>query len=165
MTNVTLRNKLLREADLDDEGNPVWSEDGNFVLFTDVNGEMNTAEEYKSIGPKEEVYLNKNQSVTFSLYNWDPNTNKVYLGIKAPFGSGVATVGSTTLTISNAADCYYDITSYGAVTTDEDGVKTVTFTIASTDNLISLTNIKVTGNAKFTIVSTGVDEDYPGSEN
>lgn len=165
MTNVTLRNKLLGEADLDDEDNPVWSEDGNFVLFTDVNGEMTTAEEYKSIGPKEEVYLNKGQSVTFSLYDWDPNTNKVYLGIKAPFGSGMAKVGSTTLTISNAADCYYDITSYGAVTTDEDGVKTVTFAIASTDNLISLTNIKVTGNAKFTIVSTGVDEDYPGSQN
>lgn len=165
MTNVTLRNKLLGEADLDDEGNPFWSEGCNFVLFTDVNGKMTTAEEYKSIGPKEEVYLNKGQSVTFSLYDWDPNTNKVYLGIKAPFGSGVATVGSTTLTISNAADCYYDITSYGTVTTDEDGVKTVTFAIASTDNLISLTNIKVTGNAKFTIVSTGVNEDYPGSQN
>lgn len=165
MANVTLRNKLLGEADLDEEDNPVWKEGGNFVLFTDVDGELDTAEEYKSIGPKEEVYLNEGQSVTFSLYDWDPNTNKVYLGIKAPFGSGMAKVGSTTLTISNAADCYYDITSYGAVTTDEDGVKTVTFAIASTDNLISLTNIKVTGNAKFTIVSTGVDEDYPGSQN
>lgn len=142
---------------------PVWPEDGSFVLFTDSDGAIQTAEEYKSIGPKEEVYVYDGQSVSFSLENWDPNTNKLYLGIKAPTGSGTVTVGSTILTISNAADCYYDISSYGTVT-EVDGVKVVTFKITAGDgSLISLTNIKVTGNAKFTIVP-GTDVDVESDE-
>lgn len=150
----TLRNKLIRdEADWDYENDvPVWPEDGNFVLFTDVNGELQTAEEYESIGPKEEVYLNKGQSISFSLADWDPNSNKIYLGMKAPFGNGTATVGSTTIEVNNAADCYYDITSYGTITTDSNGVKNVTYTITATDRLISVTNIKVTGSTEFVII-------------
>lgn len=179
MKNVTLRNKLLREADYDAEGTPVWSAGGNFVFFTDIDGEINTAEEYECIGPKEEVYLNKDQSVTFSLKNWDPNSNKIYLGMKAPFGNGTATVGTRTIDINNASDCYYDISKYGAVTTDSDGVRTATFTITATNGLISVTNIKVTGNAEFTIIQgsdiqgnnveiteneNGTDIDVSGSE-
>lgn len=142
---------------------PVWPEDGSFVLFTDSDGAIQTAEEYKSIGPKEEVYVYDSQSVSFSLENWDPNTNKLYLGIKAPTGSGTVTIGSTTLTINNAADCYYDISSYGTVT-EVDGVKVVTFKITSgAGSLISLTNIKVTGNAEFTIVP-GTNEEVDGNE-
>lgn len=152
MKNVTLRNKLIREADYDAEGTPVWSTGGNFVFFTDIDGSIDTAEEYESIGPKEEVYLNNGQSVTFSLKNWDPNSNKIYLGMKAPFGNGTATVGTRTIDINNASDCYYDISKYGAVTTDSDGVRTATFTITATNGLISVTNIKVTGNAEFTII-------------
>lgn len=163
MVNVTLRNKLISDAELDENGNPVWAED-NFVLFTDINGALTTAEQYVSIGPKEEVYLNNGQSVTFSLYDWDPNTNKLYLGIKAPTGSGTVTIGNTTLTISNTVDCYYDISSYGTVTTDVDGVKTVTFTItAGSGSLISLTNIKVTGTFEFTIIND-VDIDAQGDQ-
>ena len=97
------------------------------------------------------------------MENWDPNTNKLYLGIKAPTGSGTVTIGSTTLTINNAADCYYDISSYGTVT-EVDGVKVVTFKITSgAGSLISLTNIKVTGNAEFTIVP-GTNEEVDGNE-
>ena len=165
MVSVTLRNKLISDMDLDEDGNPVWTEGSNFVLFTDVDGELETAEEYVSFGPKEEVYINDGQSVTFSLYDWDPNTNKLYLGIKAPTGSGTVTIGSTTLTIRNTVDCYYDISSYGTVTTDEDGIKTITFTItAGSGSLISLTDIKVTGTFEFTIIEE-TDIDISGYEN
>lgn len=157
---ATLRQKLLKESAIekdvtDEDGNTTtqlaWDGE-NFVIFTDTNGEIKSAEEYKSNGPKEEVYLNKAQSVTFSLNDWDPNTNKIYLGIKAPTGSGSVSINNNTLTINNATDCYYDITNYATINTDENGVKIATFEIKATSSLISVTNIKVTGNTEFTIV-------------
>lgn len=160
MTVVTLRNKLLGDAAIEEE---VTDEDGNtttklkwdgenFVVFTDSNGKIESAEEYKSNGPKEEVYLNNGQSVTFSLSDWETNSNKIYLGIKAPLGSGGVSINGNTLNLRNAADCYYDISNYANITTGEDGVKIATFKIEATSSLISVTNIKVTGNTKFTIV-------------
>ena len=153
MAVVTLRQKLIGEAQINDDQTISWSEGDNFVLFTDTNGKITSAEEYKSNGPKEEVYLNNGQSVTFSLKNWDANTNKIYLGIKAPVGNGTVSINGNTVNINNATDCYYDISGYGNITTDEDGVKTATFEVKATSNLISVTNIKVTGNKEFTIVN------------
>lgn len=171
MTVATLRQKLLGNAAIEEE---VTDEDGNtttqlkwdgenFVIFTDTNGEIKSAEEYKSNGPKEEVYLNKGQSVTFSLTDWDPNTNKIYLGIKAPVGSGSVSINGHTLNINNATDCYYEISNYAHIITAEDGVKTATFEIKATSSLISVTNIKVTGSTEFTIVNKN-DVDVDGSE-
>ena len=153
MTVATLRQKLIAEAQINGDGTISWNEGDNFVLFTDTNGKITSAEEYKSNGPKEEVYLNDGQSVTFSLYDWDPNANKIYLGVKAPVGSGTVSINDNTLNINNATDCYYDISGYAHITTDEDGVQTATFKVKATSNLISVTNIKVTGNAEFTIVN------------
>ncbi|MGM9681444.1 MAG: hypothetical protein ACI3XR_08060 [Eubacteriales bacterium] len=161
MTVATLRNKLIGEAQINEDDTISWNEGDNFVLFTDTNGMIESAEEYKSNGPKEEVYLNNGQSVTFSLNNWNPNTNKIYLGIKAPVGSGTVSINGNTLNINNATDCYYDISSYATITSktitdSETGesytVYTATFKIEATSSLISVTNIKVTGNAEFTIV-------------
>lgn len=165
MTVETLRNKLITEAQLNEKDNTIsWNEGDNFVLFTDTNSAITSAEEYKSNGPKEEVYLNHGQSVTFSLKDWDANTNKIYLGIKAPVGSGTVSINGHTLNINNATDCYYDISSYANITTDAaDGVKTATFKVKATSSLISVTNIKVTGNAEFTIVQ-GSNSDVDGSE-
>ena len=162
MTVVTLRDKLIGEAQVNDDNTISWNPGDNFVLFTDSNGQIQLAEEYRSNGPKEEVYLNNSQSVTFSLTNWDPNTNKIYLGIKAPTGSGIVSINGNPLNIKNATDCYYDISGYETITTDEDGVKTATFKIEATSSLISVTNIKVTGNAEFTIVNQD-DVNVPGS--
>lgn len=176
MQNVTLRNKLIREADFDKEGNLVWSDGGNFVLFTDTTGKLKTVEQYESIGPKEEVYLNNGQGVSFSLDNWDTNASKIYLGLKAPFGTGTVTIGSQTINVNNATDCYYDISNYAVITTNSDGTKTATFYITSTVNsLISITNIKVTGTSDFTIIQEsnsdfddfegdGSDTDIEGSD-
>lgn len=157
MAVVTLRQKLIKEAQINADDTISWNEGDDFVLFTDTNGKITSAEEYKSNGPKEEVYLNNGQSVgqsvTFSLKNWDANTNKIYLGIKAPVGSGTVSINGNTLNINNATDCYYDISGYANITTGEDGVKTATFKVEATSRLISVTNIKVTGNAQFTIVN------------
>lgn len=164
MTKATLRQKLLSETDYTQDGDIVWKDGDNFVLFTDSNHEIQTAEEYESIGPKEEVYLNDGQSVWFSLTEWDPNMNKLYLGVKAPLGQATAVIGKENIKLDNAVDCYYDISRYAVISTDESGVKTVTFTIqAGEGSLISVTNIKVTGSAKFTIIPN-TDINIDGAE-
>lgn len=149
---ATLRQKLLAEDIYENEnGELIW--DGvNFVIFTDTNGEIKLASEYESNGPKEEVYLDKDQSVTFSLKDWDANSNKIYLGMKAPMGSGSVSINGNSLAINNAADCYYDISNYASITT-VNGKNVATFKVEATGSLISVTNIKVTGNAEFTIVN------------
>lgn len=162
-----VREKLLAEYTTDGEDGLEWNTDNGFVTFTDSNGEMQTAQEYSSIGPKNETYLNNGQSISFSLANWNSNAGKVYLGIKAPKGSGQVTVGTTTLNINNTVDCYYDISTLGTIS-EVDGQQVVTFNItAGADSLISVTNIKVTGIADFVIVSgdnVDVDEDVNVAE-
>ena len=148
MTNVTLREKLLADATREDpDGSLVWDGE-HFVIFTDTNGEIKTASEYQSKGPKEEVYLADGQSVTFSLKNWDRNSNKIYLGIKAPMGVGSVSINENQVEISNTCDCYYDISDYLRLSSET----TATFEIEASEAVISVTNIKVTGDAKFTIV-------------
>lgn len=151
-----MRDKILNDyASEDGNGELNWNTENGFVTFTDTNGAMQTAEEYSSIGPKNEVYLNNGQSIMFSLANWDQNTGKIYLGIKAPEGTGTVRIGNrNAISINNTVDCYYDISSYGTITTI-DGVDVVTFDITSgSDSLISITNIKVTGmsDADFVII-------------
>lgn len=166
MTYVTLRDKLLTDNPNDDDGNFTW--DGkNFVLFTDSDGQIKSASEYKSNGPKEEVYLAKGQSISFSLVNYDLNSNKIYLGIKAPMGSGSVQIGTNKLDIKNTPDCYYNISDGTYVSiTGTDNNKVATYTITNTgDNIISLTNIKVTGNAEFTIIgNANVDNSNTSAE-
>ena len=148
MTNVTLREKLLADYTVDKDGNLQWNgvEDG-FIIFTDTNGQIESASEYQSNGPKEEVYLNDGQSVTFSLADWDRNSYDIYLGIKAPMGSGSVTINGHPLTINNTCDCYYDISNYVTMMGNVG-----TFEIKAIQGVISVTNIKVTGDAEFTIV-------------
>lgn len=154
-SNVTVaqvRDKLINEYITDGEHGLEWNTENGFVSFTDTNGQVATADEYVSIGPKNETYLNDGQSISFSLANWDQNTGKVYLGIKAPAGRGTATIGTTQLNINNTVDCYFDITNYGTIRTI-DGEQVITFNVKAAENsLISVTNIKVTGMADFVIV-------------
>ena len=154
MVFATVRDKLISEATVDESGNAVWGKDDNFILFTDNNGQMVNAQDYVSFGPKEEVYLYGGQSVSFALDKWDADANHVFLGIKVPNGSGTVVINGHSLDLSNAADCYFEISDYADVTTNADSTQTATFVIAAADgHLISLTNIKVTGTAEFTIVN------------
>lgn len=154
MVFATVRDKLISEAQVDESGNAVWEEGDNFILFTDNNGKMVEAQDYVSFGPKEEVYLYDGQSVSFALDNWNADANDVFLGIKVPNGSGTVVINGHSLDLSNAADCYFEISGYADVTTNADSTQTATFVItAAGGDLISLTNIKVTGTAEFAIVN------------
>lgn len=146
---VSLRDKLINDYASVVDGELKWNENmGNFVTLTDTNGNLTTAEEYKDIGPKEELYLDEEQSVTFDLVNWDPNTGgKLYLGMKSLTGTGSVRVGNKEITLNNTFDQYYDISKYN------NGLFNgrYTFTITVTEGPVSLTNIKVTGDAEFVI--------------
>lgn len=172
ITVTSLRNKLLTDSTkyapvIGEDGTPVVDEDGepiydiawdgeNFVVFTDSNGEIKDALTYQSAGPKEEVYMKAGQSVTFSLENWNQNMNKVYLGIKAPSGSGTVSINGNVIEINNTTDIYYDITKYAEVSRD-----VATFEVKAESALISVTTIKVTGTAGFTILGPGPEMELP----
>lgn len=157
MTFATLRNALLADTTENQNGELVWDTSKGFVVFTDSNDNITKASEYKSDGPKEEVYLAQGQSVSFSLADWDADTNHLYLGIKAPMGAGTVQLGSKTINVNNTVDCYYDAAQLVTISQkkDTDGTihKVATLTITNpSDSIISLTNIKVTGKSKFVII-------------
>lgn len=152
MTFATLRNALLADTRESESGELVWNNE-NFVVFTDSNGAITSASEYKSNGPKEEVYLAKDQSVSFSLTDWNANENHLYLGIKAPMGAGTVQLGDDdSVAVNNTVDCYYDVAKHAKVS-EVNGKKVATLTITNNSNsIISLTNIKVTGTPNFVII-------------
>ena len=156
MTVATLREKIISDTETDEDGNWVVT-DGTFVVFTDSNGAIVSASEYQSNGPKQEVYLNTDQSVTFSLQNFDPNEITVWLGMKAPMGTGSVTVNGNSIAVNNSTDCFYDISNYVNTVNDVG-----TFTITCTgDTVISLTDIKVAGDAEFTIINQSDESSNP----
>lgn len=142
----TLRDKLIDASGFDDNGNLAW-EDG-FAVLTDTNGNITAASDYQSIGPKEEVYLNNGQKISFTLEEWDTN-HKLYLGMKAPMGNAAANINGHEVTVNNTVDCYYDISSF--VTVDSDGNAKIEISSLK-DNIVSVTNIKTTGAVKFEII-------------
>lgn len=152
MTFATLRDALLADTTENGNGELVWDTSKGFVVFTDSNDTITKASEYKSDGPKEEVYLAKGQSVSFSLANWDANVNHLYLGIKAPMGKGTVQFGDKSVAVNNTVDCYYDVAKFAKISkVGSETVATLTITNPS-DSIISLTNIKVTGTPDFVII-------------
>lgn len=151
----TLRDKLIDASGLDADGNLKW-EDG-FAVLTDIKGNITAVSDYQSIGPKEEVYLNVGQKISFTLENWDTN-HKLYLGLKAPMGTAAASINGHDITVSNTVDCYYNISDY--ITVDAYGNAKIE--ISSTSGIVSVTNIKTTGAVKFEIIK-GEDIDVDGS--
>ena len=152
MTFATLRNALLADTRESESGELVWN-NKNFVVFTDSNGAITSASEYKSNGPKEEVYLAQGQSVSFSLTDWNANENHLYLGIKAPMEAGTVQFGDgDSVAVNNTVDCYYDVAKHATIS-EVDSKKVATLTITNNSNsIISLTNIKVTGTPNFVII-------------
>lgn len=154
MTFATLRDVLLNDTTYDStNGELIWDTSKGFVVFTDSNGKITKASEYKSDGPKEEVYLAKGQSVSFSLTDWNANENHLYLGIKAPMEAGTVQFGDDdSVAVNNTVDCYYDVAKHATIS-EVDGKKVATLTITNNSNsIISLTNIKVTGTPNFVII-------------
>lgn len=138
------------------EANPIVQEVRDLLInaedLTGGNGEVNgivyldnmpdgtdSIDDYEKDGPKNEVYLSKDNAIAFTLDGYDP-TQRVYLGVKSPEGSeGNVTItdGTTvkSVAINSASDMYIPITP------DDNG----NIVIENTrDSLISITKIRVT---------------------
>lgn len=108
---------------------------------------------YKANSPKHEIYLSKNQAIIFQL-SADAATaaanGNLWIGLSAPDqnkNTGTVTlkdaVGSEpakTIGVTSGVDMYYPITS------DMIGADRVVTIKNTGDNLISVTNLKITGN-------------------
>lgn len=149
---INIRSKIAADKEIGLGGD-------SFVTLTDVNDNIQNPEDYTSIGPNEELYLNEgNYTASFYLLNWDSQLYNLYLGLKTP-GNATASVqvGSGTITLNNSADCYYDVSDYVTVEMvdlDEDEIPETalgTLTVSNASGLVSLTNIKVTGVDQFDI--------------
>lgn len=109
-----------------------------------VGDSTNAIGTYETYGPKNEVYLKSDekstQGVAFTIKNYNPNVNKVFIGLKSPTGNKVTaeiTSGKQKVTkdISSASDLYYEITPTA------DGKVVIKNT---TNNLLSITKIRIT---------------------
>lgn len=155
----TLRNYMLDTQTDPDAEDPVWT-DNSLVMFTDTNGNIVTASEYESNGPKQELYMTRGQSIRFVLSDWfsdKPVDAKLYLGAKVPEGkTGMFKVNGTTYTINNTTDCYYDITNaIATIENSHDGLCIIE--VDQTSNLISFTNLKCPGFPNFTLAGMDMD--------
>ena len=102
---------------------------------------------YKANSPKNEVYLNKNQAIIFQLSTAAETAaanGNLWIGLSAPDqnkNSGTVTLKEgKTIEVTSGVDMYYPITS------DMLGANRVVTLTNTGDNMISVTNLKITGN-------------------
>lgn len=97
---------------------------------------------YANYGPNNEVYLMKGQAITFKI----PANDKIasiQIGAKAPKGTANLNVNNTDIVsggLSTATEMYYDITKQAV----KDGYQVTITNNTTTDNILSLTNLKIT---------------------
>lgn len=156
----------------------IVQEDGtiNGSAFIDTNlagttsGTTSDGDTYDNIGPNNEVYLAKGQSITFNINADDQIPVRVYIGAKSA-NSKTATLAVTSTgsskkgnrDITSATDMYYDVTDYVKFRT-VGGKNVATLVIGNKDkststdsvdltNVLALTNIKLAYTDKVSITS------------
>lgn len=133
----SVRDILLKSGDLTAGGQA----DG--VVFLDKDADNNVIADYENYGPKNEVYLAKDQSIAFRV-SGDTSEN-VYIGLKSP--TGVETTALVTNGTDQTANCKVNHTTdlYYKVTTGEDGLVVIKNTETA---LLSVTKLRTTGNTQ-----------------
>lgn len=101
---------------------------------------------YANYGPNNEVYLMNGQAITFKIPQ-NANVDSIQIGAKAPKGTANLNVNSEDIasSLSTATEMYYDITTQAV----KGGYQvTITNNTTTTDNILSLTNLKITYKTK-----------------
>ncbi len=157
-----LENKYIEEYVKDNEGYPQYiklrdqllnnSASARQMLFIDGAANASVAD-YKNFGPNNEVYLAAGQAISFTING--ESVKSIQIGAKAPNGAAVLNVnGADIKTLDTATEMYYDIT--------EQATKgSYKFTITNRgNNILSLTNIKITfdSNATASLAELGEDD-------
>ena len=110
---------------------------------------------YKANGPKNEIYLNNGQAVTFRLNTakFDENT-KVYIGLSAPVtGSGDVVINGEEVNpaVTTVMDMYYPID----IDLEQAENNSLSITVENTGSgIISVSNLKITGVADLIPAAT-----------
>jgi hypothetical protein len=130
-----LRNMILTKAEYLALGMDVTTPG---ALFVDGKSGKAAVADYSNYGPNNELYLAKDQSVTFAL-NIPENVAKVQIAMKSVKDTTNVRIYadgkiSKTITVS-ATDLYYDFTDYHG--------KTVMISNVG-DSVLSITNVKIT---------------------
>lgn len=130
----------------------------NGVVYTDQIREdsHNTTviDTYEKVGPKNEVYLAKDNAIAFKVDGYQDGKT-VMVGLSAPEATASGTVQVTNntskkdLTINSNVDMYYEVNPTA------DGYVVIQNT---TDALISVTNVKLSGAAAVDATALSVDE-------
>lgn len=146
---IKLRDEIAKKA------NDLGTATAKTLLFVDGVKEANV-DTYKNIGPNNEVYLAKDQSISFKLKSTD-NIASVQIGAKAPANIGTANMvvsytADITKEINTATEMYYEITDAAK----DGGLVTITNT---GDAILSLTNIKITYNKQTTTTLAELSDD------
>lgn len=117
----------------------------NGVVFIDGNGSAAIATDYKNFGPNHEVYLAKDQAISFKIANATKYAD-IQIGIKSIGNDAVAyTINGALKNIGTATDMYYSIKDYAG------GLVTITNT---SNAVLSITNIKCTMGTSSTETGT-----------
>lgn len=144
----SVRNILLDAGSLEDEAENVTG--AVFIDYSPETGDKGTTADtatigtYEDYGPKNEVYLAKDQAIAINV---GTEVAKLSVGLKAPNGATTAQVtngeNTSTIAINAASDQYYVIVpnSAGYVIIKNTG-----------ENLLSVTKLKMSGDL---IASTG----------
>lgn len=120
------------------------------TVFIDGGSTADIMTTYANLGPNNEVYLMNGQAITFKLTGADVDKiASVQIGAKAPKGTAVLNVNGTDIesSLSTATEMYYDITTQ---VTGGSYQVTITNNTTTTDNILSLTNLKITFKEKPT---------------
>lgn len=99
---------------------------------------------YVANSPKNEIYLDQDEAITFQLDTDKTETAHVYIGLSAPkTGSGTVKINGVETAVNSYVDMYYPIRvpSNGTVIIYNDGGE---------GNIISLTDLKITGVEQLT---------------
>lgn len=149
---INIHSKLAVDSEEGQDGDEIFTLTDKYD-DPEMGGDIMDLETYMDLGPNEEVYLYGDwYTVSFSLVNWDSQRYDLYLGMKSPAETPAKVmVGEKEYTVNNSTDCYYDISDQVVVERNPDGTLVGKVTILGVDGLVSLTNIKVTGDYEFNL--------------
>ena len=129
------------------------------AVFIDGISSGATIKQFTEFGPNNEAYLAADQAIAFQLVaNRVPES--VQLGAKLAVGNSATLYfnGKEFKTLSTATDMYYALSGLNWTKDETNGIYTsdvVVLQHKGGDGIISLTNIKITGGAKF--IETSAD--------
>ena len=135
------------------------NEDGQYIVKNASDQEKTLYESdfaaYSANSPSNEIYLSQNQAITFTLtgYNNLDVGTKVMIGMSTAQKNQTASItGSYTGSVDSPLDMYYTLDTVDA----SDGASKTFVIVNNSDVVVSVTNLKITGNSVPVTISNGL---------